>query len=178
MYFFLFLPLLWDEWSLKTHYKKVMYPSLSPLQTDPHPLTFLLHHPADWFSWLIHSNCIAGYALSWVIHRIQSEIIIWKPWLVYRMVGYGSPSVSGLVFRPENPPPPFCGNPPIPVEHDRVWEWWWNNLTAVWLVYLAAWAEDGQAIPKNFHVLNFYSWVTVLQENGFRLDLIGIGFCE
>jgi hypothetical protein len=29
----------------------------------------------------------------------------------------------------------------------------------------AAWAEDGQAIPKNFHVLSFDSSVTVLLSN-------------
>jgi hypothetical protein len=33
------------------------------------------------------------------------------------------------------------------------------------LVHLAAWAEDGQAIPKNLHVLSFDSSVTVLLSN-------------
>jgi hypothetical protein len=33
------------------------------------------------------------------------------------------------------------------------------------LVHLAGWAEDGQTIPKNFHVLSFDSSVTVLLSN-------------
>ncbi len=42
-------------------------------------------------------NCIPVYVLSRVIHSIQSKQFIWKPGLVYRMVGYGWPSVFGLV---------------------------------------------------------------------------------
>ncbi len=54
----------------------------------------------------------AGYALSLVIHRVQSENIFYKPWLVYEMVRYGWPSVSGLAFIPRSSlppplPPPF-----------------------------------------------------------------------
>ncbi len=52
-------------------------------------------------------SLIAGYALSQVIHRIQYEILFWKPWLVFEMVRYGWPSVSDVAFGHENPPPPF-----------------------------------------------------------------------
>ncbi len=75
--------------------------------------------------------------------------------------------LSSLVFRPEEPPHPhFCGKPPPPphMERDRVWLWWGNNLT-VSLVYLAAWAEEGQAIPKIFHVLSCDSTATILRSN-------------
>ncbi len=51
----------------------------------------------------ICGTCIAGYHLSWFIHFIPTEIIIWKPWLVYGMVRYGWPSESGSYSH-------FCGN--------------------------------------------------------------------
>jgi hypothetical protein len=34
----------------------------------------------------MYSTFIAGYALSWVIRRIQPEIFLWKPCLIYGMV--------------------------------------------------------------------------------------------
>jgi hypothetical protein len=40
-------------------------------------------------------TCIFGYALSRVIHCIQSEILFWKPGRVYGMVSYG---MQGLVL--------------------------------------------------------------------------------
>ncbi len=54
-----------------------------------------------------HPPLVAGYALSWVIHCIQSEMLFWKPWLVYEMNRYGWPSVSGFSFGPETPSPFF-----------------------------------------------------------------------
>jgi hypothetical protein len=42
------------------------------LYVSAHSPVWLLFHCS-------RSQCIAGYALSQVIHRNQSEIIIWKP---------------------------------------------------------------------------------------------------
>jgi len=70
------------------------------------------YFPGGWFQlkdllkFLVY-KCIARLR---VIHPL--EIIIWKPWLVYGMDRYGWPSVSDLVFRPENPPPFLLQPPP------------------------------------------------------------------
>ncbi len=91
--------------------------------------------------------CIVGYALSRVIHRIRSEIYFGNPdWYVYVMVRYGWPLVSGLSFRPENPPPPhpFLWQPSSSHPNGmwyRVWEWWSDDLTVSYR--RIAWAEDG-----------------------------------
>ncbi len=69
-------------------------------------------------------------------------------------------------------PPPFLWQSPS-VERDREWKWWWNNLT-VSLVYLAVWAEDGQAIPQErlCFELWFFSNCSAKQPSGqFYLDL-------
>jgi hypothetical protein len=42
--------------------------------------------------------CIAGCALSRVIHRIQSEKLFWKPWLVFEIVRHIRLSLSGPVY--------------------------------------------------------------------------------
>ncbi len=55
---------------------------------------------------------------------------------------------------------------------DSVWIWWWDNLT-VSLVYLAAWAKDGQAIPKDFNVLSFDSSVLFCEATEWS-DLPGL----
>jgi hypothetical protein len=39
---------------------------------------------------------------------------------------------------------------------------------SVLLVYLAAWAEDGQVIPKNVSVLSFDSSITAFSEKQSR----------
>jgi hypothetical protein len=72
--------------------------------------------------------CIAGYALSWVIHRIQSEIY------------FGNPDWYLEGLWPEKPPFLFLWQPPARGPgRDRVWKWRSDNLTVtVSLVYLAA----------------------------------------
>ena len=50
---------------------------------------------------------------SWLIHRILSEEKYWNPDWHIKWIG-DWPSVSTLVFRPENPPSLFCGNTPPP----------------------------------------------------------------
>ncbi len=71
---------------------------------------FWKHNIAD----LLRTICNPGFDLSRVIHRIQSEIIIWKPWLVYRMIRYGWPSVSGFRIQTWEPPPLLWQPPPSP----------------------------------------------------------------
>jgi hypothetical protein len=106
----------------------------------------------------------------WIIWNVLSKPshlvwnIFWKPWPVYKMVRYGWPSISALATSPQNP---------TSVGHDRVWEWWLDNVT-VSLTYLAAWADDSQAVkryPRTFiHGIN--SSVTVSEKPWwFCLDL-------
>ncbi len=53
------------------------------------------------------------------------------------------PSVSGLVFGPENPPL-FLWKPPPPfLEHDRGWVWWW-----LYRLFICPCGQDSQAIPE------------------------------
>jgi hypothetical protein len=76
------------------------------------------------------------------------------------------------------PPPFFCGNPPPPPTWGMIGDEYGYGTLTVSLVYLAAWAEYGKAIPKDFHVLSFDSSVTVLQKNrvvGFsNLLIVGL----
>ncbi len=60
------------------------------------------------------------------------------------MVRCNWPSVSGLVFRPENPPPPFSVETPPPfLEYDRGWVWWW-----LYRLFICPCGQDSQAIPE------------------------------
>ncbi len=103
-------------------------------------------------------KCIAGYALSRVIHRIQSEIIFHgNPNLYMELLGTVDRQYPSYHLDLRTPPPPLpvfllATPPPPPPSIGNVWEWWSDNLN-VSLVYLAVWAEDCQAIPKSLNEL-------------------------
>jgi hypothetical protein len=67
------------------------------------------------------------------------------------MVRYGLPSLSGLSFGPETPPPFFSWQTPPPPPPPALEMVIRQSDRTVSLVYLAVWAEDGQAIPKSVY---------------------------
>ncbi len=94
---------------------------------------------------------VAGYSSHLVLNNyLETLTDIWNGMIDRRYPGWDSA-----------PPPP----PPLVVKGYRN-AWWSDNLTTL-LVYLAAWVEDGRAIPnsKNVYVSGIDAFVTLSISN-------------
>ncbi len=92
----------------------------------------------------VNWNCIAGYALSRVIHRIQSEkLCIWTPltgiWNVLLTVSIW------LSIQTWEPPPHFCGNP-LPLARGT---WGYGNGDpTIWQYRLSTWPPGQRMVTQ------------------------------
>jgi hypothetical protein len=122
-------------------------------------------HCYTYYNWHIYNIIlIVGYALSQVIHPIQSEIYFGNPDWYMEWLGKDRqyPAYHSDLRVP--PPLPFLWQPPPPLVI-WVWKLWLDNLT-VTLTYLAKWEEDGQAIPKSISW-----WALILRSNRWSVCL-------